>query len=103
MNIRLLYFDGCPNWRSAAENTRTALRLEKLDWPVETVKVAGEDEAARWKFLGSPSIHADGADLWPEDRRRYSLNCRLYPAPDGLRGSPTVSMLRRAFRDLNKE
>jgi hypothetical protein len=100
MKIHLLYFDGCPHWQSALKNLRTALSLEKLDWPVELVKVEKEEDAARFKFLGSPSIHVDGTDLWPEDRQRYLLSCRLYLTPDGQRGWPTVSMLREALKDF---
>lgn len=99
MKIELLYFDGCPNWQPALKNLRIALSLEQLDLPIEMIRVGKEDDATRLKFLGSPSIHVDGTDLWPEERKRFLLSCRLYQTPEGQKGWPTVSMLREA---LNK-
>jgi len=32
------------------------------------VKVESDEEAARLKFLGSPSFRVDGVDWWPEER-----------------------------------
>jgi len=61
---------------------------------VEVVKVVNDDDAAHLKFLGSPSFHVDGVELWPEERGTYALSCRIYPSPEGIKGWPTVKMLR---------
>jgi len=103
MDIQLLYFEGCPHWQTALENLRTALQQAKLEWPVELVKVEDDETASRLKFLGSPSIHVNGTDLWPEERQQYSLSCRLYHTPEGPKGSPSVSMLRQAFQHLESD
>ena len=95
MNINLLYFDGCPSWQRSLENLKTALKTEKLDASVVLVEVKDNDDADRLKFLGSPSFQIEGQDLWPEDRDFYSLSCRVYSTPDGMRGYPTVEMLRK--------
>lgn len=94
MQIDLLYFDGCPSWEGALENLKAALEAEGLQADIRLVKVNDNDEAARLKFLGSPSFHADGVDWWPEKRTRYNLSCRVYQTPAGLRGAPTVEMFR---------
>ena len=94
MNIDLLYFDGCPSWQRSLENLKTALKTEKLDASVVLVEVKDNDDADRLKFLGSPSFQIEGQDLWPEDRGFYSFSCRVYDTPDGMRGFPTVKMLR---------
>lgn len=98
MKIELLYFDGCPSWENGLKNLETALHGEGLTASVEMVKVADDDDAARLKFLGSPSFRIDGHDLWSEERDDYSLSCRVYPSPEGVKGFPTVAMLKQQLK-----
>lgn len=98
MIIELLYFDGCPSWERALENLKAALAAEGLEAEIRLLRVEDNEQAARLKFLGSPSFRADGVDWWPEERKRYNLGCRLYQTPQGLRGAPTVEMLREQLR-----
>ncbi|HEY3312619.1 MAG TPA: hypothetical protein VGK00_13340 [Anaerolineales bacterium] len=97
MKIELLYFDGCPSWQGGLENLKAALQAERLEVPVELVKVQDDTDAEQKKFLGSPSFRVNGVDLWNEERDQYSLSCRVYGTPQGLKGSPTVEMLRNAL------
>lgn len=101
MNVELIYFDGCPSWQGGLENLTTALQAEGLPVEIHLVLVADDDEAARLKFLGSPSFHVNGVDLWPEERDRYNLSCRVYATPQGLKGAPTVEMLREKVRAMH--
>ena len=94
MKIELLYFDGCPSWEAGLKNLQTALQEEGLSTAVEMVKVESDEDAARLKFLGSPHFRVDGMDLWHEERDVYSLSCRVYPTPNGIKGYPTVQMLK---------
>ena len=94
MEIELLYFEGCPSWEVALESLKTALKVEGLEARIRLVKVADNAEAAHLKFLGSHSFRADGIDWWPEERKRYNLSCRVYQTPLGLKGEPTVEMMR---------
>jgi hypothetical protein len=94
MQIDLLYFDGCPSWEDALENLKAALAAEGLEADIHLVKVEGNDEATRLKFLGSPSFQVNGVDWWLEERKRYNLSCRIYTTPQGLKGVPTVEMLQ---------
>ncbi len=103
MKIQLLYFDGCPSWETALQNLKIACALEGLAWPVELVEVRDDDDAAARRFLGSPSIAVGDQDLWHEARREYYLSCRMYRTPEGLRGWPTVEMLRARLRALHEE
>jgi hypothetical protein len=100
VKIHLLYFNDCPSWQSGLENLKTALQFEGLDTSVVLVKVEDNDAADRLKFLGSPSFQINGQDLWPEARDSYSLSCRIYSTPDGMRGYPTVEMLRKKLITL---
>jgi len=50
------------------------------------------------KFLGSPHFRVDGQDLWPEERENYSLSCRIYATLEGIKGFPTVAMLKQQLK-----
>ena len=103
MKIELLYFDGCPSWQNGLEKLKTALQLEQLWDSVELVKVNNETDATRLKFLGSPSFHIDGKDVWPEDQESYALSCRIYTTPMGMSGWPSVEMLREILKAAKGE
>ncbi len=90
MNVRLRYFDGCPNWQTTYDRLR-GLGIEPALEQVET-----PEEAERLRFVGSPTILVDGRDPFPILETSFGLSCRLYETPDGLAGSPTVDQLRRA-------
>ncbi|MGZ9225101.1 MAG: DF family (seleno)protein [Anaerolineales bacterium] len=100
MKIQLLYFDDCLSWEAGLKNLRTALKDENLSASIEMVNVADDDDATRLKFLGSPHFRVDGEDLWHEEREIYSLSCRVYPTPEGIKGFPTVSMLREQLSNF---
>lgn len=103
MKIELLYFDGCPSWQNGLDNLKTALASEGIQADISLVKVGDNAEAARLKFLGSPSYYIDGVDLWPENRTSYALSCRVYPTPQGMKGVPTVEMLRQKLHLHQKQ
>jgi hypothetical protein len=102
MQIDLLYFDGCASWKGALENLRAALSAEDLEADIHLVKVNNSDEAARLKFLGSPSFQVGGVDLWLEERQEYGLSCRVYRTPEGIRGVPSQAMLREKLRRVHR-
>ena len=99
MQIDLLYFDGCPSWEGALENLKAALAAEGMQANIHPVKVEGNDEATRLKFLGSPSFQVNGVDWWPEERSRYNLSCRVYTTPQGMKGVPSVEMFREKLHN----
>jgi hypothetical protein len=98
MKIDMLYFDGCPSWHGALEDLKTALVREGIEAEINLVRINDDAEAARMKFLGSPSFHIDGVELWAEQRDAYNLSCRLYATPAGMKGAPTVEMLQEKLR-----
>lgn len=103
MIIKILYFDGCPSWRNAYEHLIAALKEEGLTIPVELVRVQSDQEAEKARFQGSPSLQYKDQDFWPEERSTYSMNCRVYQTPEGLKGWPTISMLRQKLQEIIKE
>jgi hypothetical protein len=100
MEIELLYFDGCPSYPRAEKTLREVLVEKGLEAAaLKLVAVNSDEEARRLRFPGSPTIRVDGQDLFPvAGRKDWSLGCRVYATPEGLKGSPTAEMLREVLR-----
>ena len=91
MKVEVLYFDGCPNHEALLPRLRELLNTcGAEDIPIELLRVDDGDAAERRRFLGSPSVRIDGEDVEPnaDERTDFGLKCRLFAAPDGLRGAP---------------
>jgi hypothetical protein len=95
MDVTLLYFDDCPNWQTT-DRLLTELSSE-LDFSVTRRLVATTKEAGTLGFWGSPTVLIDGIDPFAQPDGPTGLSCRIYTTPDGLRGSPTIGMLRAAL------
>jgi hypothetical protein len=102
MKIELFYFDGCPSWQMGLRNLKSALQLEGIKTDVQLVKVLDDVGAVKLKFLGSPSFRVDDKELWPEEREMYTLSCRVYPSPQGIKGWPSVEMLQEKLHVLKE-
>jgi hypothetical protein len=98
MDITLLFFDGCPNWRIA--DARLAAIAEDIPGVrVTRHRVESVEEAGRLAFRGSPSFVVDGLDIFAEPHAGvgFGLTCRLYQTPDGPAGVPSVEQIRAAL------
>lgn len=96
MDVTLLYFDSCPNWKVADEHLR-ALADELPDLRLTRHLVETLEEAERVSFYGSPSILIDGVDAFADAEASVGLSCRVYSTPDGPAGSPTIEQLREVL------
>lgn len=96
MIVTLMYFDGCPNWKTADERL-TQLSEEITDMTLERRVVGTSEDAERYEFRGSPSILVDGVDAFAAPDAPVGLSCRVYPTPDGPAGSPTIEQLRQVL------
>jgi hypothetical protein len=93
MDVELLYFDGCPNWKIAdAKLQQVAGELGAL---ARRRRVQEGDDLTG--FGGSPTILIDGHDPFPRTGAVDGLSCRLYSTPEGPAGSPTLDQLRAAL------
>src|SRR5712692_5450481 len=111
MQIKILYFTGCPNWETAAARVRGVLaELGRAD-----VMVQGEDVyqtahlPAEWG--GSPTVLLDGRDPFAAaDGRRAGVAidggrhsalardaCQIYGNEAGFEGAPSLDQLRTAL------
>jgi hypothetical protein len=101
--VEFLWWEGCPSHPEALEELRSILADEGLDPDaVEMHEVASDEQAARERFPGSPTIRIDGEDVVPPaDGEPFSLTCRVYRLRDG-RASPTPDPddLRDAIRRI---
>lgn len=93
MNVTLLYFDDCPNWRVADSHLRT-LAAEHPEMVIERRIVDTVEDAEATRFRGSPSIIVDGVDPFAHPDSPVGLACRVYQTPNGPAGSPTLEQLR---------
>ena len=89
-DVEVLWWDGCPSVERALGDLREALAELGLDGAaVRVTEIRTDDEAHAARFLGSPTILIDGADVAPADaEEEIGLSCRVYRRRDG-RVSPT--------------
>jgi hypothetical protein len=98
LDVTLLYFDECPNWRQAEDNLRAALRgVGRTDIAVRRREVTTVDDAERLGLHGSPTVLLDGVDPFAVPDSGTSLSCRLYRTENGSAGAPSVAQLRHAL------
>jgi hypothetical protein len=100
MDVRLLYFDDCPNWRLAEARLHQALAGLGDQGPAVTYElVSTPEQAERAGFRGSPTILVNGADPFARPDDPVGLSCRLYSGPTGVDHAPTVDQLRSVLAD----
>jgi len=95
MDITLLYFDSCPNWKQTDADLASLASESNLTVTHQTVETI--EEAEVWQFRGSPTILVDGVDPFARPTDPYGLSCRIYTTPQGPAGAPTIDMLRSAL------
>jgi hypothetical protein len=97
VRLQILHVPECPG--AEALNSRLApLLAARPDIQVMRQVVTTEDDARRLGMTGSPTILANGADLFARPGQQPSLSCRLYPDEHGRPGSaPTTAQLREAL------
>jgi hypothetical protein len=100
VEIDLLYFDGCPSQEAFLPRLHELLDRAGVDATVRLIRVQSDADAARERFLGSPTLRVDGRDVDPgaAERSDYGLKCRLYPTSEGLRGAPPDEWVLCALR-----
>ncbi len=112
MQIKILYFSGCPNWETVLARVRTVLaELGRADLAVQVEDVyQTSDLSSEWG--GSPTLLLNGRDPFaaadgppsaalPIDRGRHPVlpreACRIYVTEAGFEGAPSLDQLRTAL------
>ena len=99
MNIEVLYFRGCPNYRPALERLQLVLQQERLSAKVSEIEVKDEVHGKALKFVGSPAIRINGLDVEVNSRtaEEPAFACRRYAD-----GSPDWETIRSALREAQR-
>jgi hypothetical protein len=99
MRVQLLYFDGCPDWRQSLADLRATLREACLPDAVELLQVSTSEDAARLRFVGSPTVLVQGRDVEPNlPDGPYGVGCRVEWVGGRPRGTPPAEWLRAALQ-----
>ncbi len=98
--IEVMVFDGCPNIDLTLERARAALTDTNVTATVQLVHVESDDDAKRLRFLGSPTVRVDGADIdaSASNRDDFGLQCRIYSVGGRLQGAPPADWIASALR-----
>jgi hypothetical protein len=106
MRVELLWWEGCPSYPEAIAELRELMREEGLDPDALVLReVMTDDDAARERFPGSPTIRVDGEDVVPPGESELSsLTCRVYRLRDGRYSPiPDPADVRAALRTAKEE
>lgn len=90
--IEVLYFDGCPSWKSAWAVLGTVLAESSIDATVRLRDVTVMPPEELGGFAGSPTIRVDGVDLFGYEGPSV-MACRRYE-DNGGQGWPSQEALR---------
>ena len=93
MRLQILHVPDCPG-AEILDRLLGQLLVIRPDIRITRQVVRTEDEAQRLGMTGSPTILADGADVFARPGHQPSLSCRLYPDEQGHLGpAPTAGQL----------
>lgn len=98
--IELLYIDGCPFYERARQILAEVLAVTDAPGEIQEIKVTSDLRAHQLRFIGSPTIRIDGADVdpVPTGSEQYGLKCRLYIVKGEIRGRPSPEMIWAALK-----
>jgi hypothetical protein len=99
--VELLFWEGCPSHPQALEELRAAMTELGLDPDQVLVREVDTDRLAdRERFVGSPTIRIDGADVQDPGDEPTALTCRVYHHRDGrVSPVPDPADVRDALRN----
>ena len=97
MDIKILYFEGCPNHEPAVTLVKQVVTQLGVGADITEVEITGSEEVATQRFFGSPTIQVNGVDIEPGARERtdHSYSCRMY---SGVSGLPPEEMIAAALQ-----
>jgi hypothetical protein len=104
VTVELLFWEGCPSHPKALAELRAVMTEEGLD-PDGVIlrEIRTQADAARERFVGSPTIRVDGVDVQPPGGEPLGLTCRVYHRRDGrISPTPDPADVLQALRDTAK-
>lgn len=100
--VELLYFDGCLSHERLLPTVQRLAAQAGADLRERAVETLEAAEAER--FLGSPTLRVNGADVDPSasGRTDFGLKCRIYRADEGQSGVPPEAWIRASLAQVAK-
>jgi hypothetical protein len=99
LRVTFQYCDDCPSHEQALARLRKVLSEEIIAAEIEIIKIESDEQARRFRFIGSPTILLNDVDIDPPITSHYGLACRAYRLEDGrISPLPSEEMIRRAIR-----
>lgn len=105
MQIKILYFKGCPNLETAVARVRTVLaELGRAHVAVQVEDVHQTPHLPS-EWAGSPTLLLDGRDPFAAADEPPTARdvCRIYVTKAGFEGAPSVGQLRTVLTRALKE
>ena len=101
MKIELLYFSGCPTYQETERLIADTVQSLGVPAEFDSQEVRTQEDAARLRFLGSPTVLVNGVDIDPAARAStdYGLKCRVYRNGKQFTGVPPQELLKRAIQE----
>jgi hypothetical protein len=95
VQVRVLYFKGCPNHPSTVERVRSIADRLGVELNLNEIEVTPDDDPGRFGFRGSPTVQINGLDIDPSqrDQDNCGFGCRTY----GGAGVPGEAMIETAL------
>lgn len=100
IHVELLYFDGCPSYKTAWAELLEVIAEHDLEVTVKPLKVKSLGEANTLHFAGSPTIKVNGRDL-EGYRGEGVMACRLYEE-NGGKGYPSKALLQARLNETDE-
>lgn len=103
MKIQFLYFNGCPSYKQGLENLKQVLRELSISEDFEMINIDSDDKAKEYNFIGSPTIRINKEDIDPKAREVKITGykgCRIYQTEEGIKGAPTIKMLKKVIESV---
>lgn len=100
MQIDFLYYEDCPSHEKALARLQDVLEQESIQADITIHKIDTDEQAQEWRFVGSPTILANGEDIIPTDETFYSLTCRVYQVDGRFSPMPSAEMIRAGLRRI---
>jgi len=96
MEVRILYFEDCPNIGLAEQRVRD-IAAGDPEIRIVRQRVADPTDANAAGLHGSPTILIDGVDPFVAPNAETSWACRVYMSPEGVQGAPSIKQLREVM------
>lgn len=97
--IDIFYTNGCEGYTPAFDNLNSVLEKAGVKCRLEVHTLVNDNDAEKWKVIGSPSIHVNGKDVEKDvrDSEDYSVKCRTYREGAKTLNAPSKMMILKAI------